>query len=330
MVATPLYKTGRRPLSWLTLVIVLAAVLAVPLPSLAAGKLVAAVLTCDLPRYREAHRAFIKTLSLKGYDQSNMEIIVQSPNPDPISWANSIRKFKGIGADIIVTYGAPATLAAMREADDTPIVFVDVYGPVEIGISRSMSMTGSHLAGVSSKGSMLNLIRTSREIRPFKSLGVVYSNREAGSVVQLKEIKRVAAQLGFAVIDGNASSAATLDRTLDNLLPQADSLYISEGSVGANGMDKIIQRATAAKIPVISQLPEAAEKGALLSVGANASEQGQLAAECALKIFNGKKPGQLAIGTPKRFDFIVNLRAARALDLNVPASIVGAATRVIR
>jgi ABC-type uncharacterized transport system substrate-binding protein len=330
MVATVLLRAGRRILPRLTVLLSLGFVLVAPIPSHAAGKLVAAVLTCDLPRYREAHRSFVKTLAQKGYDQSNLEIIVQSPNPDPISWANSIRKFKGIGADIIVTYGAPATLAAMREADDTPIVFVDVYGPVEIGVSRSMSMTGSYLAGVSSKGSMLNLIRTAREVRPFKSLGVVYSNREAGSVVQLKEIKRVAAQLGFAVIEGNASSAATLDRTIESLLSQVDFLYVSEGSVGAGGIDKIIQRALTAQIPVISQLPEAAEKGALISFGANAAEQGQLAAECALKILGGRKPGQLAISTPRKFDFILNLRSARALDLNIPAQMVGAATKVIR
>ena len=118
-------------------------------PSFAEKKLVAAVLTSDIPRYREAHRAFVRTLALKGYDQSNAEIILQAPNPDPISWANTIRKFEALAADLIVTYGAPITLAAMRETHEIPIVFVDVYGPVETGISRSMTMTGKNLCGVS-------------------------------------------------------------------------------------------------------------------------------------------------------------------------------------
>lgn len=308
----------------------LALVLMVPLSSHAAGRLVAAVLTCDLARYREAHRAFVKTLSQKGYDQSNIDIIVQVPNPDPISWANSVRKFKGLGADLIVTYGAPATLAAMRESVDIPIVFVDVYGPIEIGISRSMSMTGNNLAGVSSKTSMLNLMKTSREIKPFKSLGVIYNSREAGSVVQMKEIKRIAAQLGFSVIEGNASSSATLDGALNSLLPQVDWIYVSEGSVGVQAMEKIVQRAITAKVPVISQLPEAVDKGALLALGANTAEQGQLAGECAVKILSGKKPGQLAISTPKKIELHVNLRSAKQLDLIVPSQIVGAANRVIR
>src|SRR5512134_2715330 len=83
-------------------------------PAHAAGKLVAAVLTGGVSRYRDAHRAFVKTLAQKGYDQGSIDIVVQSPNPDPISWANAIRKFTALNADLIVTYGAPATLAAKR------------------------------------------------------------------------------------------------------------------------------------------------------------------------------------------------------------------------
>ena len=84
-------------------------------PSLADKKLIAAVLTSDINRYRDAHRAFVRTLAQKGYDPGTVDIILQTPNPDPISWANTVRKFEALGADIIVTYGAPITLTAMRE-----------------------------------------------------------------------------------------------------------------------------------------------------------------------------------------------------------------------
>ena len=111
--------------------------------SRAAGKLVAALLTCDLPRYREAHKAFVKALVLKGYDQSNVEVITQTPNPDLISWSNSVRKFNAIGADVIVAYGTSAALAALRESHDIPIVYADVYGPVETGVAKFRFCTPS-------------------------------------------------------------------------------------------------------------------------------------------------------------------------------------------
>ena len=125
----------------------------------------AALLTCDLPRYREAHRAFMKALVQKGYDQTNLEMITQTPNPDPISWANSIRKFNAIGADLIVAYGAPAALAAIREQREIPVVFVDVYGPVETGVVHGMGGSGKNVAGVSSRVPLVTLIRTAVELK---------------------------------------------------------------------------------------------------------------------------------------------------------------------
>ena len=145
----------------------------------------------------------MKALVLKGYDQSNVEVITQIPNPDPISWANSIRKFNAIGADIIIAYGASAALSALREANDIPIVFADVYGPVETGVAKSMVSTGRSLAGISSKVPLVTLIRTAMDLKPVKTLGVIYNTREEGSLVQLKEARRIAAQSGLTLNEVN-------------------------------------------------------------------------------------------------------------------------------
>ncbi len=317
-------------ISVITTVLALFLVLSGSAPSFGAGKLVAAVLTSDIHRYREAHRAFVRTLAQKGHDQSNTEIIVQTPNPDPISWANTVRKFEALGADIIVTYGAPVTLAAMRETQGTPIVFVDVYGPVETGISRSMTMTGKNLCGVSSKVPMITLIKTAQEIKRIRTLGVLYSSREAGALVQLQELKRIAAQQGFAVVEANLTSPSGLDSALNAMLPRVDCLYISECSVGSRLFEKIVARANSHKVPVISQVPESAEKGALVTLEVSPVEQGQLAGEYAARVLNGAKPGQMPIATPKRIELVINMHAARALDLRVPFQGLSAATKILK
>jgi putative tryptophan/tyrosine transport system substrate-binding protein len=297
----------------------------------AGGKLVAALLSCDLPRYREAHRAFMKALVLKGYDQSNVEVITQTPNPDPISWANSVRKFNAIGADIIVTYGAPATLAALHEANDIPIVFADVYGPVETGIAKSMLSTGHNMAGISSKIPLVTLIRTAMELKPIRSLGVVYDAREEGSLVQLKEARRIAGQLGVALVEVNLTAASGIDAALASLfVARVDCIYVSEGSAGCRGFEKIVHRAGELRIPVISQMPGAAHRGAVLSLEADPAEQGQIAAEYAARILAGRRASQLLVATPKRVELIVNLKVARSLELHVPFPVLSAATRVLK
>lgn len=297
----------------------------------AAGKLVAALLTCDLPRYREAHKAFVKALVAKGYDQGNLEIVTQTPNPDLISWSNSVRKFNAIGADVIVAYGTSASLAALREAQGIPIVFADVYGPVETGVARSMSTTGHNMAGISSKVPLVTLIKTAMELKPMKSLGVVCGSREEGSLVQLKEARKVAAQLGVAVVEANVASPAGLDASLAALFTaRVDCIYVTECTAGGRSFEKIVHRANELKVPVISQMPGAAQKGAVVSLEADPAEQGQVAAEYVARILGGKRAAQLPVVTPKKVDLIVNLRAAKLLDLHVPFPVLTAATRVLK
>jgi putative ABC transport system substrate-binding protein len=324
------FPTNRIPLALAGLFFLVIFVVSGAVPSFGGKKVVAAVLTSDVQRYREAHNAFVRALAQKGYDQSTTEIIVQTPNPDAISWANTIRKFEAIRVDVIVTYGAPITLVAMRETQETPIVFVDVYGPVETGISRSMSVSGKNLTGVSSKVPMITLVKTIQEFKHIKRMGVIYNAREAGSLVQFQELKRIAAQYGFAVKDVNILFPSGLDAALNTMLPKVDCLYISECSIGSRQFEKIVARANSYKVPVISQMPDAAEKGALVSLEVNPAEQGQLAAEYVVKIMNGVIPGRLSIGTPKKIELIINMRAAKALDLHVPFQGLSAATKILK
>jgi putative ABC transport system substrate-binding protein len=324
------YKIAGFPCGVVSVVILALLVLFCAVPAHAAGKLVVAVLTCDAFRYREAHRAFVKTLTSNGYDQGNLDIIVQSPNPDPISWANSVRKAVAIGADIIVTYGAPVTLAAMRETEDIPIVFVDVYGPVETGVTRNMTITGRNMTGVSSKVPLITLVKTAFEVKPIRNIGVIYSSREIGSVVQLKEIKRIAAQLGFAVFEMNVSSVAGIDVALNALPSKVDFIFVSECAAGCKGFQKIVYRANEYKIPVISLIPSAADRGALVALEISPAEQGESAGESAVKIFSGKKINQIPIATPKKIDMIVNLRAAKTLDLHIPFQVLSVATKIMK
>lgn len=299
-------------------------------PSFAARKFVAAVLTSDMSRYKEAYRAFVKGLAAKGFGEAEVEFVTQTPNPDPISWANSVRKFNALKPDLLVTFGAPATISATQEFVRMPIVFADVYGPVETGISSSMTKTGRNHCGVSSKVPMATLVKTMMAIRPVKTLGILYNSRERGSYVQMQEIKRLAAQQGFSVLEANVPVASGLDAALGHLLARSDCLFVSESSVVNRGLARIVHRATEAKVPVISLAPDAAEKGALVSLEVSPAEQGQLAAGHAAKVLAGTKPGELPILTPRKVELVINLDSAKALDLQVPFRVLNDATKVIK
>ena len=296
----------------------------------AAGRTVAAVFSADLPRYREAHRAFERQLQQKGYGRGNTEIIEQFPNADPISWANAVRKFVGLNADLIVAYGAPAAMAAFREGGGIPVVVVDVYGPVEIGIATSMTLSGSNLTGVSSKVPLITLLKTIQEIKLVRTIGIIYSAREAGSLVQLKELRRAAAQLGISVEELNATTAAGFDAGVASLVRKVDAVLVTENTVAQWHFDKIIKRTNDGRIPLLTMIPDAAERGALVSLEINPTEQGQLAGELASRVLGGAKAGTLPLVKPKKLDLLINMRVARYLDLQVPFSVLSNATKIIK
>lgn len=299
-------------------------------PSFAGRIFVAAVLTSDIPRYQEAYGAFVRGLAAKGFGEGEVEFITQTPNPDPISWANSVRKFNALKPDLLVTFGASATISATQEAVRVPIVFADVYGPVETGISRSMSKTGGNLCGVSSKVPMATLVKTMVAIRPVKTLGILYNRRERGSYVQMQEIKRLAAQQGFAVVEANVPVASGLDAALGHLLARCDCVFVSESSVVNRSLERIVHRSTAARVPVISLVPDSAEKGALLTLEVSPVEQGLLAAAHAAKILQGMRPGELPVLTPRKVDLVLNLHSAKALDIQIPFRVLSVATKVLK
>jgi len=306
------------------LFIALAALLAANWPaaeSRAAKAVIAAVLSSDQPRYREAHKSFLKTLEGRGYTSATTEVILQSPNPDPLSWSNSIRKISVFRPDVIVAYGAPVAQVATKEARGIPVISVDTY---------AAEQHASGFCGVSSRVPLFTLLKTVQSIRTFRRIGVVYSSREIGSQRQLDDIRKHSSPLGLRVTEGNVVSASDLDNVLATMQDSVDVIFVTESSFACRSFSKIISRTKSRKIPVISTMPEAADKGALVSLEISSQEQGQMAAETAIRILEGASATSLPLLNPHRIEMIINQRVAREMGLEVPIPVLGIATRVIR
>lgn len=296
-----------------------------PPDSHAAGKVIAAVMSSDQPRYREAHQAFIKSLAAFGYTSANVEIILQAPNPDSLSWSNTIRKFNAYRPDLIVAYGAPVAFVAMKESNGIPVVSVDVF--LSDGPQRGM-------CGVSSRVPLVTLIKTFKDsrghIKPSRRIGVVYNSHEIGSLRQLEDIRKFAPQYDMIVTEANAASYATLESALPSLLDHSDVIFVTESGMASRQFSRIVARAKGHNIPVLSTMPGAAEKGALMSLEINPEEQGHLAADIATRILEGAKQNHLSLISPRRIELVINMRTAQELGINLPFTVLSNATRVIK
>lgn len=290
----------------------------------AADRTVGVVLSADLPRYEEAYKAFVAELARSGFDRSKVDVYLQTPNPDVMSWTNSVRKFIGVGADVIVTFGSAATQTAIRETDDIPVVYAFVYDPQACGFQKK------NATGVSSKVPVVTLLKTLKSVTPFARLAVAYNASEKCSVVELDEVKKNSAGLGFQVSDVGCGGVGEIKGKVSGAIGTADALYISSSAVVAMGARGAMSVAAKAKKPVVTLSPDLVEAGALLTLAPAPSEQGELAASLVAKILSGAKPASLSVENARKVDLVLNLKSAKALDLKVPFDVLNAATKVIK
>lgn len=291
---------------------------------------VAAVITGDLQRYRGAHEAFLKILRAGGMSDEKVKVYVQSPNPDAMSWANSIRKAVGGGANLIITYGAPVTLVAKKEAKGIPLLFADVYDPVALGIVKDLAVTGGEISGIASTTPIETLARTLVDIQAPKKILALFSSSEQGSLLQARRMEEQGKKFGFSVIKVDVKSRDAALKAIDDAAGSVDAIYVTESILLCQELQSLVTTAKQSRLPILTQIPDSGEKGALLTLEADPIEQGQLLAVHALQVLGGQKVFTLPVRTPKKVSLIVNMKVAEELGIKIPFQALSLATRVIK
>ncbi|WP_432823794.1 ABC transporter substrate-binding protein [Trichloromonas sp.] len=291
---------------------------------------VAVIITGDLDRYRLAHEAFVQKLKASGLTEDRLQIYVQTPNPDAMSWNNSIRKAVGIGADAIVTYGAPATLSAKKEARGVPVLFADVYDPVGLDIVRDIGVPVKNIAGVSNKTPLETLLKTFREICPAQTMGVLFSSNDEGSVLQLRKLADLAQKVGLVIVPKDVPSPKEMGEVLRSMAGSIDSIFVSDSAVLNLKIKDIMDFSAEQNLPVVSQIPTLCDQGALVTLEADPAEQGEVVASLLISLLGGTPASAMELHTPRKVSLVINLQVSRELNYKVSFQTLSAATRVVR
>jgi putative ABC transport system substrate-binding protein len=289
---------------------------------MAADKTVGVIMSGNIGFYQEVHKAFVGALVKEGFDHRKVDTFLQMPSPDPLSWTNAARRLSVAEVNVLVTYGAPATLAAIREAKGIPIVFAGVYDPNAVGVSAK------NVTGISCKVPMSNLLVYLKRLLPFTRLAIVYNEQEPDSARQADELTRLESQFGFQTIRMAVRRSEDAGKLV--FAGRADAVFISVSSTVNEAIDIVVKSARTAKIPTISQTGGTAEHGVVLSLAPNAREQGVAAARFTARMLRGENSSAVPAEFPKLVDLVLNLKEAEVLGLKVPPDLITAATQVIK
>ncbi len=286
----------------------------------AAEKMVGVIMTGDIPYYREVHKAFTQTLASEGFGPGRVTVVMQSPTPEPMSWTNAARKLIAIGSDIIVSYGAPATLTAMSETSDIPIIFAAVFDPHAVGISARKNVTG-----ISSTIPLSSLVRNLKSISNFSTLGVLYNQAEKDTVAEANEVRQMERTYGFRSVRFNIARPEDTAR-----IGRVDALLVTTSCSAMYFINNIVGIARRARIATAATLGSGDGTGPILTIEANPAEQGSTAALMTAKVLRGARPSSLPVLQPKKIDVVVNLKEASSLGFRIPPDLLSSATHVIR
>jgi putative ABC transport system substrate-binding protein len=288
----------------------------------AAEKTVGVIMSGNLAYYQEVHKAFAGALSKEGFDHRKVDTPLQMPSPDPLSWTNAARKLAVAEVNLLVTYGAPAAVSAIKETKTIPIVYAAVYDPTAVGVSAR------NITGISCKVPMTSLLKYLRKMMPFTKLAVVYNELEPDSLRQAEELTQLEAQYGFQSVRMPVKKPDDARKLV--FAGKADAVFISSSSAANEALDAIVKAAHGAKVPTVSQTGGAGDKGVILSLTPSASEQGEAAGRMAARMLKGDSPASIPAEVPKLVELVLNLKEANTLGIKVPMDLITDATKVIK
>jgi putative ABC transport system substrate-binding protein len=230
--------------------------------------------------------------------------------------------------DAIVAEATPAIAAAQRATKTIPIVMAPATDPIGSGFIESFARPGGNITGIANMFGDLtakSLEILHRVLPAAKTVAVLMSANPTHA--QLYEVASNAARMiGLSTIPFVAATPADLDRAfLEIKQASCDALY----TLADPYRPKIPELAAAMQIPAIYQYRHFVETGGLMSYGPNTSVLIAHAADFLDKIFKGASPADLPVEQPTKFEFVLNLKTAKALGLAIPDTIVLLADGVI-
>jgi len=268
--------------------------------------------------YRETLNGIMDQLKKEGLGESNADFIEENAEGNKSKAAELSKKFAASHMDLVIVLGTSATLVAMNEIKDVPIVFSMIYDPVDSKIVRDWKSSGNNTTGSSNNMPMSNVIHALKGLAPVKKLAVLYQPDERNSVSQLRDLQEGQIISQIKLVPVPITKKEDVTRILPDVIGRADALYISGGSILGEIVPTIADMMTKSKMITATNLKGRVEKGLLLGVCANSYAVGLLAGEKAAKVLRGAKPSSIPIGTLKKFDVLVNMRTAKAGQFQIP------------
>jgi putative tryptophan/tyrosine transport system substrate-binding protein len=279
--------------------------------------------------------AFRKGLDALGWTEGRNVLIdyrFAPANPDQAQ--QFARELVALRPEVLVGNSTPATAALLHETHSIPIVFVGVSDPLGSGFVASLARPGGNATGFTAwefslSGKLLELLK---EVAPRVTRVAVLRDPfvPAGSA-GFAAIQTVAPSFGVELVPVGVRDADEIERGIATFAHGSNDGLIMVGppSSAQRHRDSIVTLAARHRLPAVYSSTYFVTGGGLISYGTDPVDQHRRAADYVDRILKGEKPADLPVQAPTKYELVINLKTAKALGLDIPASVLARADEVI-
>jgi putative tryptophan/tyrosine transport system substrate-binding protein len=277
--------------------------------------------------------ALLEGFARLGYvDGRNIKLEHRFPNETPERFKSMAAELVSLNVDVLM--GGAVASSYLRDATtQIPIVFMFVPDPVGMKLVQSIARPGGNITGLSNfgrdvAGKRLQLLK---EIVPSLSRVALLVNSNQQTTPIFVEVTQVAAdELGLVLQTFEARTFEEMEPAFDAMVKAGmQAVTAAQGGIFFQARAIIPKLAIARRLPMLAYSRETYEYGALVSYAPDQIEMCRRSAVYVDKILKGAKPGDLPVEGPTKFEFLINLKTAKALGLDVPHSLLARADEVI-
>jgi putative tryptophan/tyrosine transport system substrate-binding protein len=241
-------------------------------------------------------------------------------------------EFVRLKVDVIVTSGTVPTLAAKRTTSDVPIIFAVASDPVGNALVASLARPGGNVTGLSIQqtdlaAKKLTLLRDT--VPDLRRLAIMANIGSPAGVLEMGEVQATARTLGIEVSPLGLRRSEDIAPAFEEVKGRAEALYICGDALITNNRIQIISSALGARLATMCPSREHVDAGGLMAYGPSFPHLYGRAADYVDKILHGVKAGDIPVEQPAKFEFVINLKTAKALSLEVPLHLQQLADEVI-
>lgn len=280
-------------------------------------------------------RVIVERLERHGFvEGQNLRIDVRRAGYSPAEDAEAIRPLVESPPDAILVDTSTLATRTHEASRTIPIVFTGVADPIGTGLIKDFARPGGNATGVHYSQLEIGAKRLEllRELLPQARRVMVVRYFVGGELDMLPHLRNTASRLGLEIVEIATSWMRFDPPPASSVYGKPDAIYNGERWIFSGAehvVDQIIRFAAEQRIPSLFGEAEAAERGATLSYGVNLTRELGRAADQLARVLKGAKPGELPVDTSTEYELVVNKKAAAALGIAIPASIIARANRVI-